>query len=132
MFATIKSQLILFGALAATFIALLGGTSLFAVRQLQSALDDTTRDALAIRNHLQGDMMHDALRGDVLAGAFAAKTDDAKALTEAAKAAPRNTTRNSQSVLAANLKPSCHPPSTLTCARCNRWCKTTARKRNSR
>jgi methyl-accepting chemotaxis protein len=108
MFATIKSQLILFGALAATFIALLGGTSLFAVRQLQTALDDTTRDALAIRNHLQGDMMHDALRGDVLAGALAAKTNDAKGIAAAAKQVEEHF-KEFQGLLAANLEAKLSP-----------------------
>lgn len=80
MLQSIKSQLVAFGAAAAAFIALMGGTGLVALQQVQRALADTTRDAVAIRNHIQGDMLHDALRADVFAGLLAAKAGHTEAI----------------------------------------------------
>lgn len=84
MFSTIRNQMILFGVAATALIALLAGIALFAVNRLQSSLEDSVRSALAMRNHLQGDMMHDAIRADVLGAQLAAKNGDAKAIAEAA------------------------------------------------
>jgi twitching motility protein PilJ len=73
MFSSIRNQLILFGVLAAVVIALIAGIGLYAVRQVQGALENTVRSALMIRNHIVGDMLHDSLRSDVLAGQIAGK-----------------------------------------------------------
>jgi methyl-accepting chemotaxis protein len=85
MFGTIRNQLILAGAIAAAFIALLAVSGLYAVQQLQLSLEDTTRSALAIRNHLVADMMHDAMRADVFAGQIAAKAGNLAQVSDAAK-----------------------------------------------
>ncbi len=101
MFATIKSQLILFGAASAVFITALGATSLYAVREQRSALATTTRDALAMRHHQHGDLMRDALRGDVLAGVMAARAGQADGIAAAARDAAAHA-REWKSSLAVN------------------------------
>lgn len=47
---------------------LLGLVGLYSVRSLGSASQELTLTNALLRNHLEGDMMHDALRGDVLKG----------------------------------------------------------------
>lgn len=108
MFATIKSQLILFGAASAVFITGLGAASLYAVKEQQTALATTTRDAVAMRHHQQGDMMHDALRADVFAGMLAAKAGQAAGIAEAAKDALEHAKEYEEN-LAANLATSLSP-----------------------
>jgi twitching motility protein PilJ len=85
MFASIRNQLILFSVLATAFLVLLAGTGLVALRDMQQALNETTKSARAIKSHVLGDMMHDALRSDVLSGQIAAKAGNGKELAEAAK-----------------------------------------------
>ncbi|WP_294174634.1 methyl-accepting chemotaxis protein [uncultured Sphingomonas sp.] len=59
-------------------------TALFgftASRKLSSAQEQTLVAATALRNHVEADMMHDALRADVLSALYAAATGDRRALT---------------------------------------------------
>lgn len=49
--------------------------------QLHTGMEHITVSSTALRNHLEGDMMHDALRADVLA-MFMAQTEDAKKAVE--------------------------------------------------
>jgi methyl-accepting chemotaxis protein len=85
MFSTIRNQLILAGALASGLILLLAVTALYALLHVQGAVEVALVDARTIRIHLQGDMMHDALRADVLAAQIAARSSDAAGLAQAAK-----------------------------------------------
>ncbi|HYD88802.1 MAG TPA: methyl-accepting chemotaxis protein [Vitreimonas sp.] len=48
-------------------VALCGGAGLWAELRLDSALEDSNRSASLLRSHLTADMMHDAVRSDVLA-----------------------------------------------------------------
>lgn len=75
---TIRNHLILFGALSALFIALLAGTGIYAVNQLQLALEQAARNTLLLQNNMQGDMMHDVVREDVLLAEIASLEKDAK------------------------------------------------------
>jgi methyl-accepting chemotaxis protein len=62
-------------ALALTAAALIVGvglTGLRAVQDMESALAEVRSSGQALRAHMQGDMMHDALRSDVLASLLAA------------------------------------------------------------
>ena len=45
-------------------------------RDLLASLEDQSASALSLRHHMQADMMHDALRGDVLAAMLAGRQDD--------------------------------------------------------
>jgi methyl-accepting chemotaxis protein len=64
-------------ALALTATALIIGvrlTGLAAVRDMEVALAEVRTSGQALRSHMQGDMMHDALRSDVLAAILAAQS----------------------------------------------------------
>ena len=45
----------------------IGGAGLWYLTELVTRLDESAVVEHALRNHLEADMMHDALRGDVLA-----------------------------------------------------------------
>lgn len=51
MFRTIKSQLILSGAISIVFIAILAGVGIYSVRYVQESLVDNGKGAVALRNH---------------------------------------------------------------------------------
>ncbi len=74
---TIRARLV---ALVATMLALmlvLGGTGWRGMSAAGSGLQNVVVTGTVLRNHLEGDMMHDALRADVLASLLA-QTDDEK------------------------------------------------------
>jgi methyl-accepting chemotaxis protein len=54
-----------------------GATGYWAINGLSSGLSDLLVANKALRNHLEGDMMHDALRGDVLAAFRAGESSNA-------------------------------------------------------
>ena len=63
----IKHQMFSLGLLSIICTATVGGLSYWAVTQLQQTIEHNKISSFALRNHMQIDMMHDALRGDVLA-----------------------------------------------------------------
>jgi methyl-accepting chemotaxis protein len=63
MFATIRSKLFALVSLALLVVLLLGGVSLYNGSLLTDALESSEGDAVAMRNHMQTDMLHDNLRG---------------------------------------------------------------------
>jgi methyl-accepting chemotaxis protein len=71
---SIKIQLIVFSVIGLLFILIVGAVGLYSERQISAALQSNTIASAAMRNHMEADMMHDALRADVLAGALAAAT----------------------------------------------------------
>ena len=110
MFRTIKSQLILSGTISAVSIAILAGVGTYSVRYVQESLVDNGKGAMALRNHLLSDMMHDALRADVFAGQIAAKAgrpaDVAKAAQDAVEHTKELSERMNQNIeLQANFSP---------------------------
>lgn len=78
---TIRNHLILFGALSALFIALLAGTGVYAVKQLQGALAEASRSAVLLEKNLEGDQMHNVVREDVLLANMASRDKDSKTST---------------------------------------------------
>ncbi|MBS1217594.1 MAG: putative methyl-accepting chemotaxis sensory transducer [Proteobacteria bacterium] len=74
---TIKQKLIGYALLSTLLLLAMGYTGHWGVGQLGKALDDNTRNASALRNHMTADMMHDALRGDVLSALVAGETASA-------------------------------------------------------
>ncbi|MFO1435755.1 MAG: methyl-accepting chemotaxis protein [Gammaproteobacteria bacterium] len=72
----------IFGLLMTTTVCLIGmkGQS-----HLVSGLHNNETAATALRNHMEADMMHDALRGDVLNALHSAATHDSGAYAEASK-----------------------------------------------
>lgn len=63
MFSTIRSQLFALLSLALLVVLLLGGVGLYNQAQFLEALDQSQGDGVAMRNHMQSDMLHDNLRG---------------------------------------------------------------------
>lgn len=59
-----------------------GGLNFYTEQGLVGVRDELVTNASALRNHLEGDMMHDALRGDVLAALYLASTRDSRVGTK--------------------------------------------------
>ncbi|WP_437883355.1 methyl-accepting chemotaxis protein [Pseudomonas sp. LRF_L74] len=76
----IRQKMIASGLLSVVAAAALGAVGFWGQTRLAGALAENELSVTALRNHLEGDMMHDALRADVLA-AFAAQPGD-KAATD--------------------------------------------------
>ncbi|KAF1724066.1 hypothetical protein CSC78_13790 [Pseudoxanthomonas japonensis] len=55
-------------------------------RDLLASLEDQSASALSLRHHMQADMIHDALRGDVLAAMLAGGKDDTAGVASARQA----------------------------------------------
>ena len=63
MFSTIRSQLFALLSFALLVVLLLGGVGLYNQSQFLQALEQAQGDGIAMRNHIQTDMLHDNLRG---------------------------------------------------------------------
>ena len=62
---SIRSQLLRFSLLSSALAVVVGGAGFLAARRLHTGEESLLVNVQAIQNHMQGDMMHDALRGDV-------------------------------------------------------------------
>ena len=79
----VKTKILLVtGLLVSTMIAI-GAAGWWGVESLAEDLRQSRTAADALRTHVEGDMMHDTLRGDVTGAILAAQSGDAKALAEA-------------------------------------------------
>lgn len=67
-----RLQLFLMSLLAAVLMTVLGAVGLRSIGLLAEHMEVVKRSGQALRNHLDGDMMHDAIRGDVLTALGAA------------------------------------------------------------
>ncbi|WP_263260322.1 methyl-accepting chemotaxis protein [Pseudomonas entomophila] len=63
----IRTKIIASGLISLLSVVLLSIIGTICYRQILGALSENETSLLAIRQHLQADMMHDAIRGDVLA-----------------------------------------------------------------
>ncbi|KLC15734.1 methyl-accepting chemotaxis protein, partial [Xanthomonas perforans] len=88
---------------AALALLALGGVGYNGQRGLLDAIAAQVISSDALRNHMQADMMHDALRGDVTAALLAASTKDDKAVSAARSALGEHAGEFRES-LAANRK----------------------------
>lgn len=75
----IRQKMIACGAISVLAATLLGGLGFWGQMRLAAALAENELSVSALRNHLEGDMMHDALRADVLA-AFYIEPGDSSAV----------------------------------------------------
>lgn len=78
---TIKQKLVGYALVSAVLLLTMGYVGHRGVTRLGAALTDHMRDASTLSNHMAADMMHDALRGDVLAALVTG--DKASAETQA-------------------------------------------------
>ncbi|MGV7210106.1 methyl-accepting chemotaxis protein [Oxalobacteraceae bacterium A2-2] len=79
---TIKNRLLLSNVITLVFVSLVGLVGFFAVRTLDKAMDGISANSAAIKDQLQADQAHDALRADVLAARLASLTGDTAAQKE--------------------------------------------------
>jgi methyl-accepting chemotaxis protein len=82
---TIRVRLILLSALAMLFVLGMGGFGYSMIARLNAGSDALARVNQATRAQLEADMMHDALRGDVLAALLAATRSQADSEAEIIK-----------------------------------------------
>jgi methyl-accepting chemotaxis protein len=82
---SIQGRLFGFSAAGLAFILLVGGAGYLAMSKLSDVKDDITDNGLALRNQLQADMAHDAMRGDVLAAQVAGLHKNEKEMAAAQK-----------------------------------------------
>lgn len=76
---SLKSKFILNGVVAVAQALIISGVGLWAITSLSGALEENEIAAASLRNHMMSDMMHDALRGDVLAALQASGVGDTAA-----------------------------------------------------
>ena len=72
----ISQRLLLAGAVSIAASIVAGGTGLFGMNVAGNSTDRVTMIAESIRHHMEGDTMHDALRGDVLLALRASAAGD--------------------------------------------------------
>ena len=89
---SIRKRLMLSNVATLVFVALCGLIGIGAVRSLDTAMDAVRDNGSAIKDQLQADMAHDAIRGDVLGALLAATNADSAAAQEAAKDLAEHTT----------------------------------------
>ena len=73
-----SAEILASGAIGIVAVVLLGGVGFWGQLRLGKALTENELSVNALRNHMEGDMMHDALRADVLA-AFVVQPGDGAA-----------------------------------------------------
>jgi len=81
----LRDQIICYGLVGALSALLVGGIGLLSTRQQSSALDEVVQATLAVRSSMDSDMMHDAIRADVMAALLAADEKDEAGGEEARK-----------------------------------------------
>ncbi|MEW6164859.1 MAG: methyl-accepting chemotaxis protein [Pseudomonadota bacterium] len=69
---SIRNLLLLSGGLAVAFLVLLGGVSLYNVQRLDTVVAEVNAIGASVRRQMDADMMHDAIRADVLGALLAA------------------------------------------------------------
>ncbi|MDH4394179.1 MAG: HAMP domain-containing methyl-accepting chemotaxis protein [Limnobacter sp.] len=100
---SVKSMLLSNSLASNTLIILLGLLSLLAMYELDQVVTDSNQNAVAVQRQMDADMMHDAIRSDVMSALYAASQDQADQipnirmdLTEHADRLLSNLTENAQ------------------------------------
>lgn len=73
---TIRQRLLVSNLVTLAFVSLVGIVGYAAVHVLDGAIAAISTNGAAMKDQLQADMMHDALRADVLAARLAAEKND--------------------------------------------------------
>ena len=81
----LRNQVLGLGLLGVVMTALVGGAGLINASRLSDAFDESINVSLALSKSQEADMMHDAIRGDVLLTLLAAQKSDAAGMAEAEK-----------------------------------------------
>ncbi|GAA0643505.1 methyl-accepting chemotaxis protein [Brevundimonas lenta] len=72
MFKTIRAKVAVAGVAVLVLCGASAGAGMWMTSSLSQALEGSSRSSEVLRNHMQADMMHDALRSDVLSAILAA------------------------------------------------------------
>ncbi|HEX8606523.1 MAG TPA: methyl-accepting chemotaxis protein [Pseudoduganella sp.] len=89
---SIRKRLLLSNIATLMFVAVCGLIAFLAVRDLDAAMQAVRHNGSAIKDQLQADMAHDAIRGDVLGILLSATSGDAAQANEARKDLVEHTT----------------------------------------
>ena len=81
----LRTQILALGVVGLIMTALVGGTGLLNANKLSEAFDDSINMGLALQKAQEADMMHDAIRGDVLLALVSGQTQDTAGLAESQK-----------------------------------------------
>ena len=81
----LRSQIVGLGLVGVLMTALVGGVGLINAARLSAAFEESIAMNLALSKSQEADMMHDAIRGDVLRSLFSAQRNDNAGLAEATK-----------------------------------------------
>ena len=73
---TIRQRLLMMNLATLLFVSLVGLVGYYAVHVLDSSMDAISSNSAAMKDQLQADQAHDALRADVLAARLAAEKND--------------------------------------------------------
>lgn len=79
---SIKQLLILFAAIGVVGLLLLGGSGYVSINNLQTNLNKLSASQIMLRQQLEADMMHDAIRGDVFKTLLHHKSGEASVIAE--------------------------------------------------
>ena len=108
---SIKAKIIVVSAIAVCIIAAAALENYFAMKTMTGLATQSQIAGLLLRQHLDGDMMHDAIRADVLKATLGLKTRNKKMIEEAKSDAAEHGARfmdNLRKNLALNLPPEIH------------------------
>ena len=81
----LRSQILGLGLVGVFTAVLVGGAGLFNTSRLTESFDQSVSTGLALQKSQEADMMHDAIRGDVLLALLSAQTSQPELLAEAQK-----------------------------------------------
>src|SRR6478609_5371630 len=80
---SIKVKITIVSAIAVAVIGYVAIDNYFTLKRLAGLASNTQTAGLLLRQHLDGDMMHDAIRADVLKATLGLKTRNEKMIQEA-------------------------------------------------
>ncbi len=101
----LRTQIFGFGLVGALSALLVGGIGLLSAGQQAAALDHMVTATQSVRASMDGDMMHDAIRGDVMAAVLGAQLRDARSLDEAGKSLDEHRARFDASIQSLKAQP---------------------------
>jgi methyl-accepting chemotaxis protein len=90
---SIKAKITAVSAIAVCIIAYVAIDNYFTLKKLTGLAVEAQTASLLLRQHLDGDMMHDAIRADVLKATLGLKTKNEKMIQEAKKDAAEHGAR---------------------------------------
>jgi methyl-accepting chemotaxis protein len=101
----LKHQIIALGLVGILASGLVGGIGLLQTARLSTAIDESEGMSSALQSSQEADMMHDAIRGDVLLLVQGASTQNAEQMAEASKGLAEHATIFNEALQALEAQP---------------------------